>query len=115
MSNVPCTRSEGLLIFMSSVTETSTSALGKQGEPPLARSTTGAQAHLRTVRHFILNTERGISEWTPYRTRIPKEFAPSSHDQGRAVFYGSNGRLSLEDKNSRHAGAPLHTTRVPRL
>src|SRR5438874_4283658 len=32
MSNVPCTRSEGLLIFMSSVTETSTSALGKQGE-----------------------------------------------------------------------------------
>src|SRR2546422_9585677 len=55
MSNVPCTRSEGLLIFMSSVTETSTSALGKQGEPPLARSTTGAQAHLRTVRHFMLN------------------------------------------------------------
>src|SRR5438094_2656860 len=32
MSNVPCTRSEGLLILMSSVTETSTSVLGKQGE-----------------------------------------------------------------------------------
>ena len=32
MSNVPCTRSEGLLMSMSSVTETSTSALGKQGE-----------------------------------------------------------------------------------
>src|SRR6266566_6407345 len=32
MSSVPCTRSEGLLISMSSVTETSTSALGKQGE-----------------------------------------------------------------------------------
>src|SRR6516164_3684972 len=33
MSNVPCTRSEGLLMSMSSVTETSTSDLGKQGRP----------------------------------------------------------------------------------
>jgi hypothetical protein len=32
MSNVPCTRSEGLFISMPSVTETSSSALGKQGE-----------------------------------------------------------------------------------
>src|SRR5215469_18035915 len=32
MSKVPCTRSKGLLIFMSSVTETSTPALGKQGD-----------------------------------------------------------------------------------
>src|SRR5260370_27707024 len=32
MSNVPCTRSEGLLMFMSSVTEASRCALGKQGE-----------------------------------------------------------------------------------
>src|SRR5437016_12052969 len=31
MSNVPCTRSEGLLISMSSVTEAITVALGKQG------------------------------------------------------------------------------------
>src|SRR6266571_8257480 len=32
MSNVPCTRSEGLLMPMSSVTEAITSVLGKQGE-----------------------------------------------------------------------------------
>src|SRR5205807_1213840 len=31
MSNVPCTRSEGLLISMSSVTEAITVVLGKQG------------------------------------------------------------------------------------
>jgi len=39
--NVPCTRSEGLLISVSSVTETNTSALGKQGET-LVGGTRGA-------------------------------------------------------------------------
>src|SRR5437016_3834972 len=39
MSNVPCTRSEGLLISMSSVTEAITVALGKQGGCFLGRQT----------------------------------------------------------------------------
>src|SRR5438552_14646126 len=44
MSNVPCTRSEGLLISMSSVTEASIIVLGKQGEMLFGRETGGLRS-----------------------------------------------------------------------